>query len=136
MLVAAIMGQRGLNTLLVASQVILSFVLPFVAFPLIWVTSNPKLMTVQEEVVVVGSALESEKAEVEVVERTETRYIDHSNGKIMMGLGYLIWLVVLIANTAVLSLQEDICIQLFLNTNKLILSQYSHWCTKQRNKKY
>ena len=104
MLVAAIMGQRGLNTLLVASQVILSFVLPFVAFPLIWVTSNSKLMTVQEEVVVVGSALESEKAEVEVVERTvtETRYIDHSNGKIMMGLGYLIWLIVLIANAYVL----------------------------------
>ena len=104
MLVAAIMGQRGLNTLLVASwQVILSFVLPVVAFPLIWVTSNPKLMTIQE-VVVVGSALESEKAEVEVVERTvtETRYIDHSNGKIMMGLGYLIWLVVLIANAYVL----------------------------------
>ena len=104
MLVAAIMGQRGLNTLPVASQVILSFVPPFVAFPLIWFTSNPKLMTIQEEVVVVGSALESEKAEVEVVERTvtETRYIDHSNGKNMMGLGYLIWLVVLIANAYVL----------------------------------
>lgn len=102
MLVAVIMGRQGLNTLLVASQVILSFVLPFVAFPLVWITSNPKYMSVKEERITEILVRENEKVDVEIVERQEHRLIDYSNGKIVMLLGYLIWLVILVANVYVL----------------------------------
>ncbi|KXN83609.1 Manganese transporter SMF1 [Leucoagaricus sp. SymC.cos] len=46
--VAVAVGRDGINTLLVASQVILSIVLPFVAFPLIYLTSSEKVMRVRE----------------------------------------------------------------------------------------
>ncbi len=43
-IVAVAVGQSGINTLLVASQVVLSVVLPFVAFPLIYLTSRKLVM--------------------------------------------------------------------------------------------
>lgn len=46
MLVAVIVGHAGINTLLVISQVVLSIVLPFVMFPLIWLTSSSVVMRV------------------------------------------------------------------------------------------
>ena len=39
-----VLGRAGINTLLVLSQVVLSFVLPFVVFPLVYITSSSKLM--------------------------------------------------------------------------------------------
>ncbi|KAG9314600.1 natural resistance-associated macrophage protein-domain-containing protein [Chiua virens] len=47
MIVAMIFGRTGLNTLLVASQVALSVVLPFVLFPLIYLTSSKTVMSVK-----------------------------------------------------------------------------------------
>ncbi|KAI0702436.1 natural resistance-associated macrophage protein [Cytidiella melzeri] len=47
MVVAIAVGRSGINTLLVASQVALSVVLPFVAFPLIWLTSSKSIMSVK-----------------------------------------------------------------------------------------
>lgn len=46
-IVAASVGRGGITTLLVASQVVLSVVLPFVAFPLIYLTSSEKVMRVR-----------------------------------------------------------------------------------------
>ncbi|KAL5495624.1 SMF1_2 [Sanghuangporus weigelae] len=46
MLVAVIVGRKGIDTLLVISQVVLSIVLPFVMFPLIWLTSSSVVMRV------------------------------------------------------------------------------------------
>ncbi|KAJ3548333.1 hypothetical protein NM688_g5311 [Phlebia brevispora] len=48
MVVAIAVGRAGLNTLLVASQVALSVVLPFVAFPLIVLTSSKSVMRVRK----------------------------------------------------------------------------------------
>lgn len=48
MAVAIAVGKPGINTLLVASQVALSIVLPFVAFPLIWLTSSKSIMRVRK----------------------------------------------------------------------------------------
>ncbi|KDR84835.1 hypothetical protein GALMADRAFT_233253 [Galerina marginata CBS 339.88] len=48
MVVAIAVGREGINTLLVASQVILSVVLPFVAFPLIYLTSTELVMRVRK----------------------------------------------------------------------------------------
>lgn len=48
MVVAIAVGRDGINTLLVASQVVLSIVLPFVAFPLICLTSMKSVMRVRK----------------------------------------------------------------------------------------
>ncbi|KAF9568538.1 Nramp-domain-containing protein [Agrocybe pediades] len=48
MVVAIAVGRQGINTLLIASQVILSVVLPFIAFPLIYLTSNVLVMRVRK----------------------------------------------------------------------------------------
>lgn len=45
-IVAALVGMDGVNALLVASQFILSLVLPFVVLPLVYITSNARLMSV------------------------------------------------------------------------------------------
>ena len=45
MLVAAIAGRNGLDTMLVASQVALSMALPFISFPLLVITCSPYRMT-------------------------------------------------------------------------------------------
>ncbi|KAH7104338.1 natural resistance-associated macrophage protein [Auriculariales sp. MPI-PUGE-AT-0066] len=77
-IVAASFGSSGINSLLVGSQVALSFVLPFVAFPLVWFTSSRKVMR---------------------------KFVDYSNGWIMMFFGYLVCVVVLVANVyAIVSL--------------------------------
>lgn len=47
MVVAIAVGRPGINMLLVASQVALSVVLPFVVFPLIWLTSSKSIMRVR-----------------------------------------------------------------------------------------
>lgn len=45
--VASAVGPSGLNTMLVASQVLLSIVLPTVVFPLVYLCSQHDIMTVQ-----------------------------------------------------------------------------------------
>lgn len=92
MLVAIVVGREGLNTLLVASQVVLSFVLPFVVFPLVWITSSPQYMRVKRE------CSPSDPQDTQ----DEPEYVDYSNGKIVMMLGYIIWLLVLVANVYVI----------------------------------
>lgn len=47
MIVAVASGGAGINALLIASQVVLSIVLPFVAFPLIYLTSSKTVMSVR-----------------------------------------------------------------------------------------
>lgn len=48
MVVAVAVGRQGIDSLLVISQVILSIVLPFVTFPLIYVTSSRAAMRVKK----------------------------------------------------------------------------------------
>lgn len=45
--VAAAVGDKGLNTMLVASQVLLSIVLPTVIFPLVYLCAQEDIMTVE-----------------------------------------------------------------------------------------
>ncbi|KAJ3576131.1 hypothetical protein NP233_g623 [Leucocoprinus birnbaumii] len=66
MVVAIAVGRDGIDTLLVASQVILSIVLPFVAFPLIYLTSSEKIMRVRK------TPLISKKEDVTEAPRKET----------------------------------------------------------------
>ncbi|KZT73251.1 Nramp-domain-containing protein [Daedalea quercina L-15889] len=46
-IVAAALGRAGVSTLLVISRVVLSVVLPFTVFPLIWLCSSRKIMSVK-----------------------------------------------------------------------------------------
>lgn len=75
--VATIYGKRGIDALLVGSQVALSFVLPFVVFPLVWLTSSRAVMRVR-----VG----------------ENKWKDYSNSRAVAALGYAIFFVVVLAN--------------------------------------
>lgn len=115
MLVAVIVGRRGINDLLVASQVVLSFVLPFVVFPLIYITSSSEHMRSMRDDTAAGQALvrvgsdsasqtSSKSSEVDVAVESggSTETVDYSNGRIVMCLGYLIWAVVVVANVYVL----------------------------------
>ncbi|PPQ62803.1 hypothetical protein CVT24_000497 [Panaeolus cyanescens] len=126
--VAVAVGRSGLNTLLVASQVVLSIVLPFVAFPLIYLTSTEIVMQVRKPQPVESTHSseglapgegdvsnadcekptddEKHRTEIKIVERIEelqvitrkTDMIDYSNGRILTALACAIWCVVLVAN--------------------------------------
>ncbi|KAF8898422.1 natural resistance-associated macrophage protein-domain-containing protein [Infundibulicybe gibba] len=115
-IVAIAVGREGINNLLVASQVVLSVVLPFVAFPLIYLTSSEVVMGVRKppprlieyettsthgsdhiSTVIEGKeGDDSAKVEEQSIAIRET--IDYSNGRILSCISYAIWVVVLVAN--------------------------------------
>ncbi|KAF8168258.1 natural resistance-associated macrophage protein [Crassisporium funariophilum] len=126
-IVAVAVGRDGINALLVASQVVLSVVLPFVAFPLIYLTSNEVVMRVRKpppdiiesEVTPIGEQEElfsdldvlssdlqpvidtsniEEKKKAQVLCTSIPETIDFSNGRMLIALSYVIWCVVLVAN--------------------------------------
>jgi len=118
MVVAIAVGRDGINALLVASQVVLSVVLPFVALPLIYLTSSEAVMRVrvtpsdviQLETPQLQQSLNCPE-EIQGNEDTDTdtippevydgmpEVIDYSNGLLLTILSYVTWAVILIANT-------------------------------------
>ena len=125
MVVAISVGRDGINSLLVASQVVLSIVLPFVAFPLIYLTSSEVVMRVRvtpPDVIGPGtppqqraSSRNSPSSEIHEIQgdvgldtippedvptfddgMPET--IDYSNGLFVTTLSYVAWGVIVIAN--------------------------------------
>ncbi|TFK90084.1 Nramp-domain-containing protein [Polyporus arcularius HHB13444] len=110
LVVAAGLGRAGIDTLLVASQVILSIVLPFIVFPLLWLTSSKSVMSVKKPVERATAPApassgdgaspahtdSSPDAALALEEQFET--VDFSIGKITTGVGYAIWLVIVMAN--------------------------------------
>jgi metal iron transporter len=109
------MGGKGLNTMLVASQVVLSVVLPTVIFPLVYLCSRKDIMTVlgpeidsetspspvSQEIGSNGNQErrgEGSEERRETVERREKSYI---SPKWVTVLGYLLTFVVLMANVYV-----------------------------------
>lgn len=102
LVVAVAIGPKGINTMLVGSQVVLSIVLPFVIFPLVWLTSSRTVMRVRSPASIVNT--ESQKKDdtegQQIVATNE--YLEFSNGWVVAGIGYCIGLVVLVANGYVL----------------------------------
>ena len=82
-----------MSTLLVVSQVVLSIVLPFMVYPLVYITSSARFMGVRKPR---GSA-EQEAAGADVEAEREEK-VDFSNGRFMTYLGWLIWVVIVLAN--------------------------------------
>lgn len=111
MIVAIVVGPNGVNSLLVISQVILSIILPFIIFPLIYLTSSSRIMRVHKtspEHTDTGPptetsflpALTSSDSDPEIIQTED--FVDFSSGKLMMSIGWLIWLVIVVANVYVL----------------------------------
>ncbi len=109
MAVAIAIGRNGVDALLVASQVALSIVLPFIVFPLLYLTGSKEVMAVKKSRL--PSAIESDKSQeervpegvVDVEAAFET--VDYSNHKIVVVIGWLLWLVIVAANVyAIVSL--------------------------------
>ena len=81
MVVAVSVGRSGINTMLIASQVVLSIVLPFIIFPLIWLTSSRTVMLVRMTALAIR--VDDGEEEQGVV---EDEYLDFSNVWIILGI--------------------------------------------------
>jgi metal iron transporter len=118
MVVAIVVGRSGIDTLLVASQVVLSIVLPFVTFPLLYCTANKVIMSVRKSrridaisggddtltAVELPPALRNRDA-VEVENSGDAELeemVDYSNNKVTIAAGIAIWLIVVAANVYVI----------------------------------
>jgi metal iron transporter len=108
MVVAVAVGRSGIDALLVASQVVLSIVLPFITLPLLYLTSSKKFMAVKKPqrsinlVAPVNTGAEERTGQQEHDRERGEETVDFSNGKIMIVIGYSIWLAVVAANVYVI----------------------------------
>ncbi|KAF5374314.1 hypothetical protein D9758_004632 [Tetrapyrgos nigripes] len=123
MAVAIALGRPGIDALLIASQVVLSIVLPFVSFPLIYLTSKRSVMSVRVAGAVIGPSVIRDNRQVESTFSTTTKdndltlgqdaesqanapdadkIVDYSNNWFATILAFSIWLVIVIANVYVL----------------------------------
>jgi metal iron transporter len=96
MTVAIVMGKSGIDTLLVASQVVLSITLPFIVFPLVYLTSSKSMMSVRKPRSVSSVSDES------TVEEADDEIVDFSSGWMLTGVGIVIWFIIVAANVYVI----------------------------------
>jgi len=107
MVVAIAVGKEGIDALLVASQVILAIVLPFVTVPLLYCTSSKTIMQVRkcpaggQQSGGGRTAEETAAAEVGDVENNDP-WVDFSNGRLTIAIGILILIIEVVANAYVL----------------------------------
>ncbi|KAH9486175.1 Manganese transporter pdt1 [Psilocybe cubensis] len=116
MIVAIALGRAGIDVLLVVSQVVLSIVLPFITFPLLFCTSSKAIMTVRKMPVdnpgssgFIESTVNAAPSEISTVTLSglenaddNGELVDYSNNKLTMAVGAMIWLVVVAANMYVI----------------------------------
>ncbi|KAJ7150296.1 natural resistance-associated macrophage protein-domain-containing protein [Mycena filopes] len=94
MAVAIAVGPPGINALLVASQVILAIVLPFITLPLIYLTSSKTVMRVRKPDALVSTLTSTDN--------TWDDTVDYSSGTAATVVGWGIWVVMLTANLYVI----------------------------------
>ncbi|KAF8167251.1 natural resistance-associated macrophage protein-domain-containing protein [Crassisporium funariophilum] len=106
MAVAIAVGRQGIDTLLVASQVVLSIVLPFITFPLLYCTASKAIMSVRKSktIPVDGSGtLTAVELPAALQNRTENALENADSDELLtIGIGAAIWLVVVAANMYVI----------------------------------
>ncbi|RDB15676.1 Manganese transporter pdt1 [Hypsizygus marmoreus] len=101
MVVAIAVGRSGIDSLLVASQVVLSIVLPFIVFPLVYCTSSKAVMSVRRPRSPSDTnASPGTPGQVENGDGDEM--VDFSSGKVATVIGGAICLVVIAANLYVI----------------------------------
>jgi len=117
MVVAIAVGKNGISALLVASQVVLSIVLPFITFPLIYLTSSSEIMKARQPCLetpspdmafnpprtsthnpMSGDILEVVDRSLDAEAATDSSFVYFNSGKFMTCIGVLIWLVIVSAN--------------------------------------
>lgn len=106
--VAIAVGKEGIDALLVASQVILAIVLPFVTVPLLYCTSSKTIMQVRKypagrqqhgggrRVDAAAAAAADDGVE------NDDPWVDFSNGRLTIAIGILILIIEVVANGYVL----------------------------------
>ena len=118
MVVAIAVGRSGVDALLVVSQVVLSIVLPFVTFPLLYCTSKKAIMSIRKSSLpnvtsdgddaltapeLPSTLRRHESGEVERAgDGDQGEWVDYSNNKLTIAVGVMIWLVVVAANMYVI----------------------------------
>ena len=87
-------GKEGISQLLFVSQVVLSLILPFIVFPLIYLTSSKDVMTV-----CVDDEKNTGGERVSVGEEASySSLVYFGNGRLMTLVGYLLFAVTLVVN--------------------------------------
>ena len=132
MAIAIGLGMPGINFLLVASQVVLSIVLPFVILPLLYCTSNKAIMSVRKtrtgmilddtttsKVTLTAVDVPPEELqqprdqdssiaeiargrEVNEDEDGDSEMVNYGNNKLVIAIGVLSWLIIVAANVYVI----------------------------------
>ncbi|EDO18859.1 hypothetical protein Kpol_1023p28 [Vanderwaltozyma polyspora DSM 70294] len=92
------LGERGISDILNLSQVVLSLILPIVSAPLIYFTTNKKLMTVEDERSIPESHNE-ESTENTPLNNTNASKVDFSNGSLLTYSSVLVWALIGSLNT-------------------------------------
>ncbi|AET40472.1 putative divalent metal ion transporter SMF3 Ecym_6074 [Eremothecium cymbalariae DBVPG len=100
------MGEKGISNMLNLSQVVLSLILPIVSAPLVYFTSNRKIMTVvdydesssPEQTERIGSE-QTERMRSEPTENTslvlnKRRSVDYANSKWLTAVAFSIWAII------------------------------------------
>ena len=105
MVVAIAVGRSGVDALLVASQVALSIVLPFIIFPLILLTSSKTVMSAKASPIQLGERPhdnednhEASQAQGQDVESAGPETVCYANNKLVTAIGGLIFIIVVAAN--------------------------------------
>lgn len=104
-IVILVLGREGVSTIMNASQVVLSFILPVVSAPLIWFTSSKKYMTVYDIALVSTgerSALLTNTGAVyggaETSDLTGVTKITFENGSWLRAAAILTWVIITALN--------------------------------------
>lgn len=86
------------------SQVILSIVLPFIVFPLVWITSSNTMVVKVPRPTPTLQLEQSTPTEDQAAEGEEDvdKVVSFKNGWLMAGCGYLIFAIVVVANSYVI----------------------------------
>jgi metal iron transporter len=98
-LVAGLAGRQGLATVLNASQVALSILLPFITFPIVWFTGSSKIMRVSmvslprrsEEQRLTSDVDDRDEVQEDPVEEPDVERKDMSNNWFTQLIGWAIW---------------------------------------------
>ncbi|KAK7461376.1 Manganese transporter smf1 [Stygiomarasmius scandens] len=122
MAVAVALGRPGVDALLIASQVVLSVVLPFISFPLVYLTSRKDIMTVKipkaqteeekdiplakpgNDITVLDSVPHSTMPEATqyLESQPSDSFVSYGNNLVVTLLAFAIWLVIVVANIYVI----------------------------------
>lgn len=96
LIVIIILGREGVATIMNSSQVVLSFILPFVSAPLIYFTASKKHMTVKD----VSSSDHDENTPLlpEGENSANPKLVFYENGKFMNAAAIITWLIITFLN--------------------------------------